>query len=192
MVGLTLLVSASISVPLDRSVLVHRTRQNVLPVRQFAAGQARLASPGRKSRTDYLPRLEAAATTSSAAGGRRHRTEGHATAMLDLDRLSTAYEKAKTDLLLQRSQKGHWVGELSASALSTATAISTLAIAARRHVGDRLSGGGTGDRGLIDGGIRWILEHQNGDGGWGDTDKSHSNICYHHVGGGSDTSGGAS
>ena len=30
---------------------------------------------------------------------------------------------------------------------------------------------------LIQGGLRWLIEHPNPDGGWGDTDKSHSNIA---------------
>ena len=39
-----------------------------------------------------------------------------------------AYEKAKADLLAERTPDGHWVGELSSSALSTATAVSALAM----------------------------------------------------------------
>lgn len=30
---------------------------------------------------------------------------------------------------------------------------------------------------LIQGGIDWLIRHQNPDGGWGDTDRSHSNIA---------------
>ena len=48
--------------------------------------------------------------------------------MLDLARLRAAYEQAKGELLAERTPDGHWVGELSSSALSTATAVSALAV----------------------------------------------------------------
>jgi squalene-hopene/tetraprenyl-beta-curcumene cyclase len=57
------------------------------------------------------------------------------------------------------------VGELSTSALSTATAVMALHLAdAHAH------------RALVAGGVRWLADHQNPDGGWGDTTKSFSNI----------------
>jgi len=60
---------------------------------------------------------------------------------------------------------GHWVGELSTSALSTATAVMALHLVdSQKH------------RPLIGGGLHWLADHQNADGGWGDTDKSFSNI----------------
>src|SRR6185436_7633190 len=90
--------------------------------------------------------------------------------MIDHSRLKAAYEKVKADLLAERTPDGHWVGELSTSALSTATAVSALAIA-QKH-------GGTGSfDSLISGGIAWLTAHQNDDGGFGDTDKSYSNIA---------------
>lgn len=66
-------------------------------------------------------------------------------------------------LVKERTPAGHWEGELSSSALSTATAIAAFA----------LNGS---DRQLISGGIAWLLAHQNEDGGWGDTVLSFSNI----------------
>src|SRR5687768_2122538 len=57
--------------------------------------------------------------------------------MIDLQRLQAAYETAKADLLAERTPDGHWVGELSTSALSTATAVSALAVARKN--------GGIGD-----------------------------------------------
>ncbi len=60
---------------------------------------------------------------------------------------------------------GHWEGELSASALSTATAVMAL------HLVDAHA-----HRDLVAGGVRWLADHQNADGGWGDTTKSFSNI----------------
>src|SRR3954453_16178705 len=84
---------------------------------------------------------------------------------MDHQRLETAYHKALAALLAERTPEGHWVGELSTSALSTATAVMAL------HLAD-------GDRqaALIEGGLSWLASHQNADGGWGDTVKSFSNI----------------
>ncbi len=48
--------------------------------------------------------------------------------MLDVARLRAAYEQAKGELLAERTPAGHWVGKLSSSALSTATAVSALAV----------------------------------------------------------------
>jgi len=81
------------------------------------------------------------------------------------DRLSAAYVTARDALLAERVPAGHWVGELSTSALSTATAVMAL------HLADSET-----HRDLIASGIRWLAEHQNADGGWGDTTKSFSNI----------------
>jgi squalene-hopene/tetraprenyl-beta-curcumene cyclase len=83
----------------------------------------------------------------------------------DLDRLRRAYETARAALLAERSAAGHWAGELSTSALSTAVAAGALALVDR-----------PGHARLIDGGLDWLAEHQNADGGWGDTVKSFSNI----------------
>lgn len=72
-------------------------------------------------------------------------------------------------LLDQRTADGHWEGQLSASALSTATAISTLSFYACHFPSEDVCR-------LIDGGLRWLVQEQNADGGWGDTDKNYSNI----------------
>ena len=101
--------------------------------------------------------------------------------MLVSPRLTSAYHKARRDLLWERSSEGPWVGELSSSALSTATAISALVLASQRHSRDKQSDGTTSDQDhsdntLIDQGIAWLVEQQNPDGGWGDTDLSYSNI----------------
>ena len=86
------------------------------------------------------------------------------------DRLDRAYQTALAALLAERTLEGHWVGELSASALSTATAVSALALVQRERQPPRPH-----DR-LIADGLRWLTEHQNEDGGWGDTVRSISNI----------------
>lgn len=87
-----------------------------------------------------------------------------------LERQESAYQTALAALLAERTPEGHWVGELSTSALSTATAVSALALvqkAAAVH--------GSFDA-LIAGGLYWLAANQNADGGWGDTVQSFSNI----------------
>jgi squalene-hopene/tetraprenyl-beta-curcumene cyclase len=85
--------------------------------------------------------------------------------MVPPTRLRAAYLTARDALLAERVEKGHWVGELSTSALSTATAVMAL------HLVNPFE-----HRAWIDAGIKWLAEHQNADGGWGDTVKSFSNI----------------
>ncbi len=86
------------------------------------------------------------------------------------DRLENAFQSALDALFAQRHPGGYWVGELSTSALSTATAVSALALV-QKH-----SGSSNDHAGLISAGIAWLAKHQNADGGWGDTTKSFSNI----------------
>jgi len=90
------------------------------------------------------------------------------TTSIDRSALQEALSHA-TQQLLEKRWEGHWRGELSASALSTATAITALALVQR-----------DGRRGeyasLIKGGLDWLLKYQNPDGGWGDTTLSKSNI----------------
>jgi squalene-hopene/tetraprenyl-beta-curcumene cyclase len=86
------------------------------------------------------------------------------------ERLDRAYRTALAALLAERTPEGHWVGELSTSALSTATAVSALALV-QKH-----SPPPAAHENLIAGGIAWLAAHQNPDGGWGDTVKSISNI----------------
>jgi squalene-hopene/tetraprenyl-beta-curcumene cyclase len=81
------------------------------------------------------------------------------------ERLAAAYFKTRSSLLAQQEQEGFWTGELASSSLSTATAVCALALVDRM----RFSA-------LITEGVRWLLDHQNGDGGWGDTVSSFSNI----------------
>ncbi len=93
---------------------------------------------------------------------------------LDLPRLRAAYQRVRDELLAERTPAGHWVGELSSSALSTATAISALAMVRRQA-------SGVGSQAELDNLIRrgadWLIRQQNDDGGFGDTDLSHSNIA---------------
>ena len=80
---------------------------------------------------------------------------------------------ARRRLLAERDPAGHWLGELSSSALSTATASFALhALGMARNAAER--NGHPAD--LARNGVRWLAAHQNGDGGWGDTTRSLSNI----------------
>src|SRR5688572_3507474 len=88
-----------------------------------------------------------------------------------ISRLHSAYSLAVQTLLDAREKSGHWVGELSSSALSTATAVCAFVVANRnadspnpKHLE------------LIEAGLNWLSQNQNADGGWGDTNLSVSNI----------------
>ena len=80
-------------------------------------------------------------------------------------RVSRALDIAAKALLDARSGNGIWVGELSSSALSTATATCALAIVDRQRFAKQ-----------IDSGLQWLADNLNADGGWGDTIKSISNL----------------
>jgi len=91
---------------------------------------------------------------------------------MDREALEKTIAALRARLLAARGPHGHWEGRLSSSALSTATAAFALAVVDRdRH------------RSLIERGLAWLCEHQNADGGWGDTTNSPSNLsttmlCY--------------
>jgi len=89
---------------------------------------------------------------------------------LTSERVQAAYERVRELLLAERVTAGHWLGELSTSALSTATAVMALEQVRQKQTdGNRFQP-------LIDGGLKWLVAHQNSDGGWGDTTVSFSNI----------------
>src|SRR5688572_10443876 len=90
--------------------------------------------------------------------------------MLASGRLTPAYQKVRDELLAERTPAGHWVGELSSSALATATAVSALAVVKRAFNQPSIEE-------LIPRGVKWLVCQQNEDGGFGDTDLSHSNIA---------------
>jgi squalene-hopene/tetraprenyl-beta-curcumene cyclase len=85
--------------------------------------------------------------------------------------LETCLRSLVDRLVDRRAGPGHWEGHLASSALSTGTAVLALHLAARNghRTGDPLG------RFVLEG-SRWLIAHQNADGGWGDTVRSRSNI----------------
>ena len=94
--------------------------------------------------------------------------------MIDFDRLADAHLRVSNDLLMRRNDVGFWEGCLASSALSTATAISAICLV-ERHSKEAIPSLLNSEE-LISQGLNWLAASQNGDGGWGDTDKSNSNI----------------
>ncbi len=97
-----------------------------------------------------------------------------------LDDAAACLVLLRKELLGQRVKGDRWEGELSASALSTATAVSALATVlheardATRHSEQELVQ-------LICRGCSYLDTQQNPDGGYGDTDRSHSNIATSYL-----------
>ncbi len=88
-------------------------------------------------------------------------------------------DRVATKLASEREDSGHWVGELSSSALSTATAVCALTLIIRHQGSCHGTSGGSGRSDLDQlarRGWEWLANHQNPDGGYGDTKKSPSNI----------------
>lgn len=83
--------------------------------------------------------------------------------------LNETLANARANLLAQRGANGCWEGELSSSALSTATAVFTLTLF------DKTRNTNAHDD-LIQKGLRWLAQTQCHDGGWGDTVLSISNV----------------
>lgn len=81
---------------------------------------------------------------------------------LDSKRLKAALQKCTQALLGEMNSAGHWSGELSSSALSTAVAVIALEKMGRLN--------------LVARGLRWLADNANADGGWGDTIRSRSNL----------------
>ena len=128
---------------------------------------------------------------------------------LSAERISRCEAQVRETLLAERTSAGHWVGELSTSSLSTATAVMALELVRRDRCASPQHGDGdslatssearpdnasrqetdksAADhddtivqrrklRTLISGGLAWLAEHQQEDGGWGDTTKNAGNI----------------
>ena len=80
-------------------------------------------------------------------------------------KLENQYNKLVKLLKGELNPQGFWSGQLSSSALGTAVAIVALKI-----------NGNDSDFNLIVKGLEWLISNQNGDGGFGDTPQSKSNV----------------
>lgn len=90
---------------------------------------------------------------------------------IDEHNFQKAYKIVQSFLLSEQHPDGYWLGELSSSALSTATAI--VAIKLGLEKGIITSDVATSK---LESGLDWLMKHVNPDGAWGDTIKSHSNL----------------
>ncbi|MEO1981626.1 MAG: prenyltransferase/squalene oxidase repeat-containing protein [Fuerstiella sp.] len=91
----------------------------------------------------------------------------------DNDAIRAAYDSISATLVAERTADGWWEGYLSTSALSTATAVMALSMA-DTAARDKTEAAQFDE--LVQAGLKWLAEHQNDDGGWGDTILSVSNI----------------
>ncbi len=82
------------------------------------------------------------------------------------ERLDRAIDNAAAHLMALRNERGHWRGQLSSSALSTATAAGAMAMVDADAHGEPIARA-----------LDWIANHANDDGGWGDCPQSPSNIA---------------
>jgi squalene-hopene/tetraprenyl-beta-curcumene cyclase len=89
----------------------------------------------------------------------------HPASILDSDAFHAARRSAVATLLGRRTEAGHWLGHLSSSALSTATAINALRLVDTRDHAAR-----------IEAGVHWLVATQLADGSWGDTVASKGNL----------------
>lgn len=101
--------------------------------------------------------------------------------------VATANERLvslRAELLERRVDRNgkpcHWVGKLSASALSTATAISALSVVCLESTTQSEKDKEAWVE-LIRRGCRYLDTQQNDDGGYGDTDRSFSNIATSYL-----------
>jgi len=96
--------------------------------------------------------------------------------MIDQERLKAAHQTVRRQLLSEREPSGHWTGRLSSSALSTATAVSALVLVGRNST-EADDPSEQQQQRLVERGLDYLARRRNSDGGWGDTDKSLSNIA---------------
>jgi squalene-hopene/tetraprenyl-beta-curcumene cyclase len=94
---------------------------------------------------------------------------------LDLRKDLQATWDLTLEFLNHEAHDGHWPGQLSTSALSTATAVSAISLCRKHHCIPQ-KWNAVADEAIAVG-CQWLADHQNPDGGFGDTDRSHSNIA---------------
>jgi len=93
---------------------------------------------------------------------------------IDTSELLAAYQTARRDLLARRSEAGQWTGRLCSSALATATAVSALSLVGRSTSDPER---GRACQQAAQAGLAYLRGAQNPDGGFGDTDRSFSNVA---------------
>ncbi|MHC4551481.1 MAG: hypothetical protein ACYSUT_01750 [Planctomycetota bacterium] len=93
--------------------------------------------------------------------------------MVDCDRLHETLNNTREVLLNAQNNDGVWQGQLSSSPLATAVAVFALyQVDAEKH------------KTLICNGLKWLVEHQQSDGSWGDAETldpgnlSTTLLCY--------------
>ncbi len=96
--------------------------------------------------------------------------------VLDHEQIRRTLVSATRKLLDSRVREGYWEGELSSSALSTATAVLALALLLREGEGRVDRGLLAHCRTLVAKGTGWLVGTRNPDGGFGDTVGSPSNL----------------
>ncbi|MCU0721523.1 MAG: squalene--hopene cyclase [Pirellula sp.] len=84
--------------------------------------------------------------------------------------IRAAIDLLLNDLTAAKQGQSNWKGKLSDSALSTATAVSALSVCRQTTGAERFNS-------RIEKGSDWLSNSQNADGGFGDTDRSLSNIA---------------
>lgn len=103
-----------------------------------------------------------------------HTNTALASCQQQTQRLDLALENVFAHFEASKTKDGHWLGELSPSALSTATAISALSFYLEHPIAAAES---PVIEQQIAQGFTWLLTQQNEDGGFGDTAMSYSNIA---------------
>ena len=100
-----------------------------------------------------------------------------------LERTRATLDQLRDELLAERDGGHHWTGTLSPSALSTATAVSAMSSIVI-HSGCSPQSRTVADervRQCIAAGVKYLQSQQNEDGGFGDTDRSYSNIATSYL-----------
>jgi squalene-hopene/tetraprenyl-beta-curcumene cyclase len=100
-----------------------------------------------------------------------------------IDRTRATLDQLRGELLAERCDGHHWTGTLSPSALSTATAVSAMSAILIHSRGGPQTGALADEqiRYCITSGVQNLQSQQNEDGGFGDTDRSHSNIATSYL-----------
>lgn len=109
---------------------------------------------------------------------------------VDVEHLLFAQKTVRAELLAERADSGHWVGQLCGSPYATAAAVSALVASHHSNTTDALRRNASGDTDqatdhLVQGdlseflleSVNWLARHQNSDGGWGDCVGGRSNIA---------------